>query len=289
MLLTGPVGPYAGRHPEPEELAEYADGQMLPEDASRIDAHLELCERCSEEADSYGRIVGFLSALPQHPVPHSFVLDELAHRRHIGRNAWPAWTSLAASLILALGMVGVLADFPGGSQSGGSVASVPNEAVSAPQEAAPETGDAAIQDTAVEGEAEDTADRRAGSVGDAPATMPSDSISSAAALPEGEAATAGADEGKSAGQETGYGIFGIASPVATIAADVEILQTESPTAGSVVTPVLEALASAEERHQTPAEVVQEPREDRTLATVLGTFSALAAGLSALLFVRGRAA
>lgn len=124
MQLTWPGGPDMGAHPASEELAEYAGGEMEGARARVLEAHLEGCERCGREVEEYGSMVGLLARLPMYPAPRSFALDDITARRRPARGAWPAWASLVASIVLALGMLrALIGPSVGGNQMAASVSS----------------------------------------------------------------------------------------------------------------------------------------------------------------------
>lgn len=285
MLLTGPEGPSAERHPALDELAEYADGRMPSELARPIETHLEQCARCLKDAEDFFELTSLLRAVPQQPAPRSFAIDEVAERGLARKPVWSAWTSLAASVVLALGMLGALAGLPDADrQAATSLESAANEPSEAQEGSAGGEGSGG-QETVASGRR-----RNAGSEGvSAQATAASAGTLDAASVPaDGGGATAGSAEGDAPQGEQGYGIMSVASPVATLASDTAMLP-ETSHAPLEPTPTTVALASETGRQGSPAadEAREDSPPDRTLATVLGTLSALSAGLSALLFARGR--
>ncbi len=107
MQLLGPDGRSPGSHPAPEELAAFGDRQLGDAETDVVEAHVRGCAQCTAELDEHARMLDMLRQLPELVVPRSFVLDDFAVRRP-ARSVWPAWVSLAASVVLALGMIGAL-------------------------------------------------------------------------------------------------------------------------------------------------------------------------------------
>lgn len=105
MFLTWPGAIPPGDHPSEEHLAEYRDGQMSEETARPISAHVEHCAQCRQVLDGYAAMLGLLDMLPQYPVPRSFAVDDISVWRKT-RPIWPAYASLAASIVFALAMLG---------------------------------------------------------------------------------------------------------------------------------------------------------------------------------------
>ncbi len=107
MQLLGPDGRSPGSHPAPEELAAFGDRQLGDAETGYVEAHVRGCEQCTAELGEHARMLDMLRQLPELAAPRSFLLDDLAVRRP-ARSVWPAWVSLAASVVLALGMIGAL-------------------------------------------------------------------------------------------------------------------------------------------------------------------------------------
>lgn len=106
MIQTG--GTHDMEHPNSETLAEFAFGGLGGGERERVESHVRDCEQCSAEVGQYTAMSGMLAALPEYEPPRSFALsdfDVAAPRRSL----LPAWLSLAASIVLALGMVGAIA------------------------------------------------------------------------------------------------------------------------------------------------------------------------------------
>lgn len=110
--MTWRGGSPAEQHPTDEQLAEYLDGGMSEPDAARIEAHLESCARCEQVLEGFGSMSALLRSLPQYAAPRPFTIDELSARRK-APPIWSAYASLAASLVLALGMFVALASSGG--------------------------------------------------------------------------------------------------------------------------------------------------------------------------------
>ena len=91
-------------HPEPEKLAALIDGALPDTERILIRRHVEVCQNCRHALEEIERVVALLRALPQYAPRGSFLLDEsYAKQRPVGSFA-SVYASLAASVILALGM-----------------------------------------------------------------------------------------------------------------------------------------------------------------------------------------
>ncbi len=304
MRVTGRDEPYAGAHPEPEVLAEYAAGEFEEERAWAVAAHLPTCARCRGEVESYGTMAALLHNLPQFSPPRSFALDELAVRRERRPSTWPAWASLAASIVLAIGMISALGGLPGASDStmmstGGSTERAADQGGSAGAEADQPRGNSASAPGAPEnGAPAQDADALAGAT----------SVASGPAAQEGAIAPAQATTGvpRQAGSVApktpratsrsvsgGAGASGQPGPIATLIADTPAVEA----ALSSPTPVRHAVLVAPT--MTPVFIRDIPPTSEVafdngsgnglLALLLGVMSALAFAFSAYFFVRARIA
>ncbi len=304
MRVTGQDEPYAGAHPEPEVLAEYAAGEFEEESAQAVAAHILTCAQCRGEVESYGTMAALLRNLPQRPPPRSFALDELAVRRERRPTIWPAWASLAASIVLAIGMISVLGGLPGASDStimstggsteraadqGGSAGAetdqAPSNAASAP--GAPENGAPAQDVGALVGatSAAGGAVTQEGAIAPGQATIGTGRQAGSVA-PKAPVATSRSVSG-------GSGASGQPGPIATLIADTPAVEValSSPTpdvramlVAPTVTPVLLP-------DTPPASDVafDNGSGNGLLALLLGVMSALAFAFSAYFFVRARTA
>jgi len=91
-------------HPEPEKLAGLIDGALTDTERILVRRHVEACQSCRHALEEMERMVALLRALPQYAPRRSFLLDEShAKQRPVGSFA-SVYASLAASVILALGM-----------------------------------------------------------------------------------------------------------------------------------------------------------------------------------------
>lgn len=63
------------QHLTTEQLSAYLDKQLTPEEEYRCDSHLQTCEQCQQELAALRQTVTLLQALPQPPLPRSFVLS----------------------------------------------------------------------------------------------------------------------------------------------------------------------------------------------------------------------
>ncbi|MDQ3328717.1 MAG: hypothetical protein M3506_09370 [Chloroflexota bacterium] len=287
---------YAGAHPEPELLAEYADAQMDDERARPVAAHLLTCTRCQAEVESYGALTALLGNLPQRPAPRSFALDELAVRRQRRAPVWPAWASLAASIVLAIGMINALG---GGMGAGMTAGSTTNDAAeqSGGAGAGQPQGDAAMapgvaenaepaQDTGVGAEAT-TASEPVSQESKESRTQETDGAPREAGRPTVPAAKA-VDRSVSGG----LGAPALPSPIATLVADTPAVSEAlaRPTTVARTAYVAPTVTPLLKRDQSPAtEVAYDGARNGLLALLLGAMSALAFAFSAYFFVRARTA
>ena len=170
MRLTRPGGYPAGEHPAPEILERYREGELGCAEARAVAEHVERCAACTMELEQTAEMLRMLSALPQYPAPRSFAVDDLSARRQTrthNRSLWPAYTSLAASIVLALGFFGSLTGGFGASGGPQYASSARNVVESAPNAGGlaedagaaagaavdPQTGTSAAADTLVATEA----------------------------------------------------------------------------------------------------------------------------------------
>ena len=98
-----------GRHSRLRALlSSYVDGQVSPEEARQVEAHLSTCDECRRELETLRDTVGLLRMLPELAVPRSFKLTRAPETVRVSRAyVWSAGlaTSMAAMLLVAL-MVG---------------------------------------------------------------------------------------------------------------------------------------------------------------------------------------
>lgn len=100
-------------HPEEEQLTAFAAGELGEEERSRTDRHLLSCSACARLAAEYSGLLAALREMPVITPARTFAVDEVGERR-ARRSFWPAYGALAASLLLALGMLASLAGPPSG-------------------------------------------------------------------------------------------------------------------------------------------------------------------------------
>ncbi len=62
------------QHLTTARLSAYIDGQLSPEEQMQTEAHLQTCVVCQQQLAELRQTVALLHALPQPPVPRSFVL-----------------------------------------------------------------------------------------------------------------------------------------------------------------------------------------------------------------------
>ncbi len=100
-----------GRHPS-RWIPAYCDGQLPPEKARAIEAHLERCERCRRECDEVRFAATLLREMPTVPAPDS-VWPGIERRLGTGEapssSQWSLrWQPVAAGALLLL-LIGALA------------------------------------------------------------------------------------------------------------------------------------------------------------------------------------
>lgn len=98
-------------HLDTELLSAYIDGEVTPDEASRVEEHLPSCSRCAEELESLRWTVNLLREVPPVPIPRSFVvraadLQPEAGRRRFTRPNWLfrglQWATVATAALLLL-------------------------------------------------------------------------------------------------------------------------------------------------------------------------------------------
>ncbi|MBA2364024.1 MAG: zf-HC2 domain-containing protein [Chloroflexia bacterium] len=302
--MTGQDELYASAHPEPELLAEYADGEMDDERTRPVAAHLQTCARCRSEVESYGSMAALLSNLPQRPAPRSFALDELVVRRERRAPIWPAWASLAASIVLAIGMINALGGLSGGGMSasltaGSTTPDAADQGGLGGTEAGQQQGDAAIA-PGVAQNAEPAQDTGAGAEATSAAGEPAARESKESPVQETDGAqresgrptvqTAKAVDRSVSG---GFGASALPSPIATLVADTPAIADAltSPTPVTRVEFVAPTVTPVLVRDTPPASEVAfgDGAGNGLLALLLGAMSALTFAFSAYFFVRARTA
>lgn len=105
-----------------ERLSAYHDGELPPEEAAQVAAHLADCSSCAEELASFEHLSGLSRRLTDPPVP-AHLWDELQAQLDAGEISkvlpWQPWptripgtlVALAAAVLLALG-VGIFFSTP---------------------------------------------------------------------------------------------------------------------------------------------------------------------------------
>lgn len=98
-------------HLDNELISAYIDGEVTPQEATRVERHLQECERCADELASLQWTVNLVRELPTVPVPHSFVVREAdlepepAPRRSVLPN-WLVsglqWATVATAILAVL-------------------------------------------------------------------------------------------------------------------------------------------------------------------------------------------
>ena len=58
-----------------DDLSAFLDGELVPAERERVEAHLATCERCREELAELSQTVGLLRRLPAVAAPRSFAID----------------------------------------------------------------------------------------------------------------------------------------------------------------------------------------------------------------------
>ena len=73
-----------------ERLSAYLDGELAPADAAALERHLAECAECRDELAALREVRTLLRALPQPPLPRSFVLPPTTAPRAV-RQPSPEW------------------------------------------------------------------------------------------------------------------------------------------------------------------------------------------------------
>ena len=125
------------RCPSEERLNDYVSGRLSAADRARLERAVQRCARCREELESLQQTRALLQALPQEPLPRSFVFAEAPApgRIEVRRPAqatvfrMPAWAYAGAAAagvaIIALVLIGAVGVWlpQGGEDEAGSLAS----------------------------------------------------------------------------------------------------------------------------------------------------------------------
>lgn len=90
-------------------LSSYLDGELSSQEKGRFEAHLDTCEQCKEELATLRATVDLLRKVPVVSPPRSFALTRQSFTT-TSRSVtmWPALATAAASLLLAVFVVGGL-------------------------------------------------------------------------------------------------------------------------------------------------------------------------------------
>ncbi|MFQ5856719.1 MAG: anti-sigma factor family protein, partial [Anaerolineae bacterium] len=80
-------------HLDIELLSAYIDGEVTPNEATRVEQHLPVCRRCTEELESLRWTVSLLREVPSVPVPRSFAIRQIDIEREPTRRRFilPDW------------------------------------------------------------------------------------------------------------------------------------------------------------------------------------------------------
>ena len=99
-----------------EMLSEYLSGRLTPEEARRVETHVDACAACREELNSLGSTVGLMRRVPMASPRTTFVLLEAPiggpPRGWVSR--LPGWAYGAAASLAAIVFVVVLSADMGG-------------------------------------------------------------------------------------------------------------------------------------------------------------------------------
>ena len=140
-----------------ETLSEYLSGRLPPEEARRVDTHVDTCAVCRQELDSLGYTVGLMQRVPMVLPRTTFVLSEAPvgdSRR--GPVSWlPGWTYGAAASVAVIVFAVVLSADVAGLLAGDAATPAPVSPISSEDTAAlaPATPDAAPVPESAVGEA----------------------------------------------------------------------------------------------------------------------------------------
>ncbi|MFQ5340088.1 MAG: anti-sigma factor family protein [Anaerolineae bacterium] len=104
-------------HLDTELLSAYIDGEVTPDEATRVEQHLPTCRHCADELESLRWTVNLLREVPPIPVPRSFAvrLADLEPEPARRRRPLPNWLlnglQWATAATAALMMLLIAADF----------------------------------------------------------------------------------------------------------------------------------------------------------------------------------
>ncbi len=114
------------QHLTTARLSAYIDGQLSPEEQTQTEAHLQNCAVCQQQLAELRQTVALLRALPQPPLPRSFVLPTAepalvsSRDSHIARplapitllprrSGWPTYVTGAVRAVSTLAaLVGIV-------------------------------------------------------------------------------------------------------------------------------------------------------------------------------------
>ncbi len=91
-----------------ERLSAWLDGELAPDEAARVDRHLESCGACRRELAQLEALENALGALPAPALPPGLP-ERVAARLQRPRRHWWQSMALAASLVLGIVLGGTLA------------------------------------------------------------------------------------------------------------------------------------------------------------------------------------
>lgn len=122
-------------HPQ-SLLAEYADGELGPDDRSRVEAHLAECRRCRDEVLLARSARQALTGLPELDAPAGLGLAVRRQARAAPARVWRVVAPVAAAAVLVAGgivVVSSLSDEGGGGPGGAATSGDAEGAPAAPQ------------------------------------------------------------------------------------------------------------------------------------------------------------
>jgi hypothetical protein len=94
-------------HPTDDQLNEYLDGALDPQQVQRIDRHLAECPACARRLEELRTLFSELAELPDEPLGRDLAPGVVAALRTRRTPAWRGWVMLAVQLAAAGALVGV--------------------------------------------------------------------------------------------------------------------------------------------------------------------------------------
>ena len=277
-----------GRHRcvSEDRLNDYVGGRLSPEERARLERSLATCARCREELESLQQTRAMLQALPQEPLPRSFVFEQAPapafteeyRAASVPGLRMPGWAYAGAAAVAGLAVVVfVLSGAADSWLPGGAAEDGRSMAMSSPGEAGQP---ATVRISPAEGQAAPEAQAEVpvpASQSVAPESMVESSVpAQAQAMAEGQGVVADAEVAKAVEVEVAPESLSVSPEEGTV---VEPVAAPEAMAQPVAAMVAEEPTAAPEAMAQPmaAMVVEEPTPVAAPAAAPAQAEAVAAG------------